>query len=345
MIDFFYSIDLEILYFFNHSLSLPLLDRFFGTITNVNNWYLAYIILLSISFFKGGIKGKLAVAGVIILIIITDQLSHNVIKELIQRERPCNALKNVITPLGCGGTFSFPSNHAFNNFAAAAFFFILYPNLKWPLFISAFLVSVSRIYLGLHYPSDVLAGIILGVLFGFLIAKIVFIINQKLIYRKTKFLLPADQKLIIRESTEKDIPIILNFIKELAGYEKLSTEVIADEKNLKKTLFGKNKYAEVLIAEYDNLPAGQALFFHNYSTFKGKPGIYLEDLYVKPQFRGKGIGKALLLELINIAKKRNCGRVEWAVLDWNKPAIDFYEKLGAIPMNDWKIYRLNEDKF
>jgi undecaprenyl-diphosphatase len=166
MIEFLYSIDLSIFYFINHTLSSPFLDRFFSILTNVNNWYIAYIILLGISFFKGGSKGKLAVLGVILLIFVTDQLTHKVIKEIFERARPCNALPDVLTPLGCTGSFSFPSNHAVNNFAAAVFFYRLFPNLKWVLFITAFLVAVSRPYLGLHYPSDILVGAIIGAAFG-----------------------------------------------------------------------------------------------------------------------------------------------------------------------------------
>ncbi len=152
-------------------------------------------------------------------------------------------------------------------------------------------------------------------------------------------------KLIIRFAEEKDIPAIYSFIKEIADFEKLSHEVEATEEGLRKYLFGERKYAEVLIAHYENEPAGHALFFHNFSTFVGKPGIYLEDLYVRQHLRGKGIGKALLLSLIKLAGERNCGRVEWAVLNWNKHAIDFYKSLGAVKMKEWKIFRLTEDKF
>lgn len=178
MIDFFYSIDLDILYFFNHTLSSRVLDSFFLLITNVNHWYIAYAILLGLCFFKGGSKGKLAVVGVILLIIVCDQFSHKVLKEIFLRLRPCNALGDVITPGGCGGTYSFPSNHAFNNFAAATFFFILYKNLKWILFSTATLVSLSRVYLGLHYPSDIFVGALLGILFGYLFAELVIRINN-----------------------------------------------------------------------------------------------------------------------------------------------------------------------
>ena len=155
---------------------------------------------------------------------------------------------------------------------------------------------------------------------------------------------PKNNGLIIRKAKIKDVPIILSLIKELAEYEKLSHEVIVTETELRENLFGKKRYAEVLLASFDNEPAGMALFFHNYSTFVGKPGIYLEDLYVKPDLRGKGIGKLLLLELIKLAEKRNCGRVEWAVLDWNLPAIGFYKKLGAELMESWRIFRLTKDK-
>jgi GNAT superfamily N-acetyltransferase len=149
----------------------------------------------------------------------------------------------------------------------------------------------------------------------------------------------------IRQAKESDISLIFSMIKELAEFERLSDEVTATEESLRETLFGARQYAEVLIAEYDGKPAGQALFFHNYSTFVGKPGIYLEDLYIKPEFRGKGAGKALLLEIIKLARERNCGRVEWAVLNWNSSAIEFYKSLGALPMIEWHIFRLTEDKF
>ncbi|MDR3626518.1 MAG: GNAT family N-acetyltransferase [Ignavibacteriaceae bacterium] len=152
-------------------------------------------------------------------------------------------------------------------------------------------------------------------------------------------------KIVIRNAVEKDIPLILNFIKELAEYEKLSHHVKVTEELLKESLFGQRRFVEVLIAEYDDEPAGQALFFHNFSSFVGRPGIYLEDLYVRPHLRKNGIGKALLQSLVNLAKERNCGRVEWAVLDWNKPSINFYKSIGASPLNEWIIFRLTEDKF
>ncbi len=154
-----------------------------------------------------------------------------------------------------------------------------------------------------------------------------------------------NDKLVIRETTKEDIPLIFKLINELANYEKLVHSVTADEELLERNLFGKNKYAFVVIAEYDGVAAGQALYFYNFSTFKGKPGIYLEDLYVRPEFRNKGIGKALLNYLIKLAKEQDCGRVEWVVLDWNESAINFYKSMGAKPMDDWIVFRLSEETF
>ena len=145
----------------------------------------------------------------------------------------------------------------------------------------------------------------------------------------------------IREANEGDVPLILSLIRELAEYEKLSDEVVATEDGLRDSLFGERRYVEVLMAEHDGAPAGFALFFHTSSTFLGKPGIYLEDLYVKPAFRGSGIGKKLLVHLASLAKRRGCGRLEWWVLDWNEPSIGFYKKLGAVPMDDWTVYRVS----
>jgi len=144
----------------------------------------------------------------------------------------------------------------------------------------------------------------------------------------------------VREASEEDVPLILSLIRELAEYERLSHEVVATEEGLWAGLFGGRPFAEVLIAEQDGSPAGFALFFHNFSTFLGKPGIYLEDLYVKPELRGAGIGKKLLGHLARLAKERGCGRLEWWVLDWNAPSIGFYEKIGAVAMDDWTVYRL-----
>ena len=145
---------------------------------------------------------------------------------------------------------------------------------------------------------------------------------------------------VIREAVSDDVALILSFIRELADYEKLSHEVVATEEMLRKTLFGGRKAAEVLIGYYHNEPACFALFFHNYSTFLGKPGLYLEDLYVKPHFRGKGFGKMMFCYLASVARQRDCGRLEWWVLDWNARAIDFYRSMGAQPMDGWTVQRL-----
>lgn len=168
MIDFLYSIDLSVFYFFNHSISVPFLDKFFGIITNVNNWYIAYVILLGISWIKGGTKGKILVVGLILLIVVSDQLGHRILKEIFERIRPCNALSDVLTPLGCTGSYSFPSNHALNNFAAAMLIYKLFPKLKWIVFITASLIAISRVYLGLHYPSDIIAGALIGIFLGYI---------------------------------------------------------------------------------------------------------------------------------------------------------------------------------
>jgi GNAT superfamily N-acetyltransferase len=144
----------------------------------------------------------------------------------------------------------------------------------------------------------------------------------------------------IRPATEQDIPTILGFIRDLAKYERLEHEVVATEEGLRRTLFGEHRYAEVVFACLDDKPQGFALFFHNYSTFLGKPGIYLEDLFVRPEARGHGLGKFLLTWLAQTAVQRNCGRLEWAVLDWNEPSIGFYRSLGAVLKSEWQIFRL-----
>jgi GNAT superfamily N-acetyltransferase len=147
----------------------------------------------------------------------------------------------------------------------------------------------------------------------------------------------------IRPAAEADLALILEFIRGLAEYERLAHVCVATESQLRETLFGSQRYAEVLIAELDGTPAGFALFFHNYSTFLAQPGIYLEDLFVNIEHRGRGLGKALLVELARIALERKCGRLEWAVLDWNEPAIQFYKSLGAKPMDEWTVYRVSGD--
>lgn len=141
-------------------------------------------------------------------------------------------------------------------------------------------------------------------------------------------------------ATVNDVQLVFEFIKALADYERLPHEVVATEDLLKQTLFGERKVAEVVIGYADGIPVGFALYFHNFSTFLGRPGIYLEDLFVKPEFRGKGFGKALLVYLAKITKERNCGRLEWSVLDWNEPSIKFYKSLGAKQMDDWTMYRV-----
>ncbi|MFB3901972.1 MAG: N-acetyltransferase family protein [Acidobacteriota bacterium] len=147
--------------------------------------------------------------------------------------------------------------------------------------------------------------------------------------------------LIIRPADPSDVPLILSFIRELSEYEKLAHEVVATEAELGKWLFGERPAARVLIAEYRREPAGFALYFLNFSTFLARPGIFLEDLFVRPAVRARGIGKALLKELVRTAAREGYGRVEWAVLDWNTPAVEFYRSLGAQPMSDWTIFRLN----
>jgi len=150
-----------------------------------------------------------------------------------------------------------------------------------------------------------------------------------------------NQFLVIRPAVRGDSGLILEFIRGLAEYEKLAHEVVATEEILERTLFDDNPVAEVIIAEWDGKPAGFALFFPNYSTFLARPGIYLEDLFVHPEFRGKGIGKSLLACLARMAVERSCGRLDWSVLDWNESAINFYESLGAYGLDDWVQYRLD----
>ncbi|MDY4787875.1 MAG: GNAT family N-acetyltransferase [Bacilli bacterium] len=151
-----------------------------------------------------------------------------------------------------------------------------------------------------------------------------------------------NQELSFRFAKRNDVSLILKFIKELADYEKLLDEVVADEKTLEEWLFDKEK-AEVIFATINNQEIGFALFFHNFSTFLGRSGIYLEDLYIRKEYRGRGYGKALFKELARIAVTRKCGRLEWWCLDWNKSSIDFYLSLGAIPMDEWTVYRITGD--
>ena len=151
-----------------------------------------------------------------------------------------------------------------------------------------------------------------------------------------------NKNLSIKKATIEDTEIIYNFICQLAKYEKLFDEVTTTPIQLKETLFGKNSNTETLIAYMDERPVGFALYFFNYSTFKGKRGLYLEDLFVIPEMRGNGIGKQLLKQLAIISLENDCARFEWSVLDWNTPSIEFYKSLGAVPMDEWTVYRLDE---
>jgi GNAT superfamily N-acetyltransferase len=148
---------------------------------------------------------------------------------------------------------------------------------------------------------------------------------------------------MIRPASAADTPTIAALIRALAEYERLSHQVVLDEDRLRMHLFGPRPFAEVLLAEEANEVVGFALFFHNFSTFLGQPGIYLEDLFVRPEHRGHGHGKALLTALARLAVERGCGRLEWAVLDWNEPSLRFYRSLGAVPLDDWTLYRLSGD--
>jgi GNAT superfamily N-acetyltransferase len=144
----------------------------------------------------------------------------------------------------------------------------------------------------------------------------------------------------IRAATKADVPVVLSFIQKLAEYERLSHEVVADEKILTETLFGRRRTAEVALGYYKRAPVGFVLFFHNYSTFLGRPGLYIEDLFVDEAFRRRGFGATLLRHVAKLAVERNCGRLEWSVLDWNEPALNFYKKLGAVPMSEWTVHRV-----
>ena len=150
--------------------------------------------------------------------------------------------------------------------------------------------------------------------------------------------------LSIRPATVADVPVILQLIRDLAAYERAPNEVTATKEQLVDVLFGKKPAAEVLLAFENETPVGFAVFFHNFSTWLGRPGLYLEDLFVKPEMRGKGYGRALLVDLAKVALERGCGRMEWAVLNWNDPAIQFYRKLGAKPMDEWTVFRLTGEE-
>lgn len=152
-----------------------------------------------------------------------------------------------------------------------------------------------------------------------------------------------DGRISLRPANAADVPLLLALIRELAEYERLTHEVVTDEATLSRSLFGERRVAEAVIATCGGVDAGFVLFFHSFSTFLGRPGIYVEDLYVKPELRGRGVGRALLQHVARVAVERECGRVEWSVLDWNTPSIRFYESVGAKPMSEWTMYRLTGD--
>jgi len=178
MIDFFYNIDVFFFYLINHTLSNPVFDKFFPFITNVKNWYIAYIILWLVAIFKGGRIGKISSVGIIILIVFSDQLSSHLLKPLFERVRPCNVLPDVNILVNCTHSYSLPSSHAVNNFAAAFFFSRLFPKIKWALIFVATLAALSRPYVGVHYPSDIIVGAMIGSLIGYIFSIIALKIDE-----------------------------------------------------------------------------------------------------------------------------------------------------------------------
>jgi undecaprenyl-diphosphatase len=186
MIDFFYNIDVGIFYFINQTISVKFLDKFFLIITDVKHWYIAYLVLLGICFTKGGRIGKIAVLGAIILITISDQLNSNFLKHLFERIRPCHVLEDVRMLVSCKSSYSFPSSHAFNNFALSFYFMTIFPKYKWLLIIAASLVALSRPYIGVHYPSDILVGAVLGGALGYAAAVTTQKIDNYIELRKDK---------------------------------------------------------------------------------------------------------------------------------------------------------------
>lgn len=186
MADALYQIDVVLFYFFNSTISNPLFDKFFVFITDVKNWYLTYLILLLISFFKGGRIGKIAALMTILLVATSDQISSNLLKNLFERVRPCNVLPDVNILVGCTSSFSFPSSHAVNNFAAALYFGKIFPRIKWILLATALIVAVSRPYVGVHYPSDAFGGAVIGAIIGYLFAVLVIKIDNLFQQRSTK---------------------------------------------------------------------------------------------------------------------------------------------------------------
>ena len=149
--------------------------------------------------------------------------------------------------------------------------------------------------------------------------------------------------IVVRRATEADLPLILQLIRELAEYERLADHCVATIELLRQHIFGPRPIVEVRIGLLDDVAVGFTLFFHNFSTFLSRPGIYIEDIYVQPHARGKGVGKALLREVARLAVERNCGRLEWSVLDWNEPSINFYKGMGAVPMSEWTVFRVSGD--
>ncbi|MBI1937926.1 MAG: phosphatase PAP2 family protein [Ignavibacteriales bacterium] len=186
MADALYQIDVAVFYFINGTISNPLFDKFFVFITDVKNWYLTYLILLLISFFKGGRIGKIATLMTILLVVISDQASSTLLKNLFERVRPCNVLPDVNILVGCTSSFSFPSSHAVNNFAAAFYFGKIFPRIKWILLVAAFIVALSRPYVGVHYPSDIFGGAVIGSIVGYLFALLVIKIDNLFQQRSTK---------------------------------------------------------------------------------------------------------------------------------------------------------------
>lgn len=186
MIDFLYQIDVKLLYFINHTLSNPVFDKFFPFITEVKNWYIAYIILFIILLIKGGRIGRIAAVILILLITVTDQFSSTLVKNLVERVRPCNVFFDLRVLVGCTDSYSFPSSHAVNNFAVATFFSKIFPKFKWYFFVTATLLAFSRPYVGVHYPSDVIGGALIGLAFGYIFALITIKIDSFLAQKRTK---------------------------------------------------------------------------------------------------------------------------------------------------------------
>lgn len=154
-----------------------------------------------------------------------------------------------------------------------------------------------------------------------------------------------EKEVFIRKAEDRDIPLILSFIKMIAEYEKLSAEVIATEEDIRNSVFSTNSNVKIIFAYYKDVPVAYAVYFYNFSTFIGRRGLYLEDIFVIPEYRKEGIGQEVFKYLVKEAVKNNCGRMEWSVLNWNEPAIKFYEKIGAVPLKEWTVFRLTEDKF